>query len=128
MTDYDYAVSAARAWRATYAAGWKAYQDATGGTEQARVDKAMGTAVLTYLRLCPDLDSAARTLAGREAPPRRVLEAEDRRDFRELLQRGSLGCDCGHMLSDHSCDYHDDSGDPVNRRCRMPDCTCGTTS
>ena len=58
-----------------------------------------------------------------DVPPR-VLAAERRREFRELLAAGSLGCLCGHMLADHDADDWDVHGEPVGRRCRL--CGCGT--
>lgn len=127
MSDYTKAAAAAKAWRAAYAAGWNAYQGYVGG-EQSKVDAAVAAAVLTYLNKCPDLESAARTLAGRAVAPRRVLEAEDRRDFREQMAKGSLGCRCGHLLSDHDATGWDRNGDPVGRDCRMTGCGCGRVS
>ncbi len=60
--------------------------------------------------------------------PPRVLAAERRREFRELLTRGSLGCPlraCDHLIGDHDADYWDDDGDPVNPRCQILSCDCG---
>lgn len=62
----DYARRAAGAWRATMAAAWATYQSRQG-TDQDRVEASACDAVLTYLRLAPDLESAARSLAGRKA-------------------------------------------------------------
>lgn len=63
-------------------------------------------------------------MANEPVPPR-VLAAEARREFRDLLQSSSLGCRCGHMLSDHDAADWDRNGDPVGRRCRNTDCNCG---
>lgn len=60
--------------------------------------------------------------------PPRVKAAEDRRAFRELLTRTSLGCDCGHMLSEHDADDWDSYGNPINPRCRISYCHCGWES
>lgn len=60
-----------------------------------------------------------------EPVPPRVLAAEERRRFREQLEASSLGCSCGHMLSEHHADDWDRSGQPVNRRCRAEGCDCG---
>lgn len=60
-----------------------------------------------------------------EPVPSRVLAAEARREFREQLARGSLGCPCGHLLADHDADDWDRDGEPVNRRCRAAGCECG---
>lgn len=60
-----------------------------------------------------------------ESVPPRVLAAEQRREFRELMARGSLGCRCGHMLSDHDAVDWDHEGQPINRRCTATDCYCG---
>ncbi len=57
--------------------------------------------------------------------PPRVLAAEKRREFRELLTKGSLGCRCGHMLADHDADAYTSDGSPVNRQCRVFPCQCG---
>jgi hypothetical protein len=59
-------------------------------------------------------------MADENLPPR-VLAAERRREFRELLTRSSLGCDCGHMLSEHAADDWTSAGDPIN-----PSCWCGS--
>ena len=68
MRDNDLAFAAAGAWRETYEAGWKAYRQHPAKDESNRVDAAIAAAVLTYLRLCPDLESAARSLGGRTLP------------------------------------------------------------
>lgn len=62
--------------------------------------------------------------AGETVPPR-VLAAEERRAARERLLRSSLGCGCGHFLSDHDAVDWDERGEPVNRRCRIAECDCG---
>lgn len=65
MNSYEKAVSAARAWRATYAAGHAAYLDCDSRLEFDRLDAVMTAAILTFLKECPDLESAARSLVGR---------------------------------------------------------------
>lgn len=60
-----------------------------------------------------------------EDVPRRVREAEERRAFRELLLRSSLGCACGHFLSEHDADGWRLDGTPVGQRCQVPGCGCG---
>jgi len=64
-------------------------------------------------------------VSGDENVPPRVLAAEARRRFRELLVASSLGCRCGHMLADHDCDDYDDDWEPIGRRCRIVGCDCG---
>lgn len=59
-----------------------------------------------------------------DVPPR-VLAAERRRDFLEVLARSSLGCDCGHLLSEHDATDWTFSGEPIDRRCRVHNCPCG---
>jgi hypothetical protein len=59
--------------------------------------------------------------------PPRVLAAERRREFRDLLSRSSLGCpadvSCGHVLSEHVVeDYADDTGEPIRATCSLCDC------
>lgn len=60
-----------------------------------------------------------------EVPPR-VLAAERRRDFRNLLARGSLGCPshdgCGHLLSEHAVTGWDDRAEADTWSCRHCDC------
>ncbi len=63
-----------------------------------------------------------------ENVPPRVLAAERRRDFRDLLTRSSLGCDCGHLLSEHTADDWDRNGTPINPRCWCGSELCGGTS
>lgn len=49
-----------------------------------------------------------------------------RREFRELLQRSSLGCPlrtCEHLLSDHGWNDIDEEGDPIDPECSR--CRCG---
>lgn len=60
-----------------------------------------------------------------EGVPPRVLAAERMRDFREVLARSSLGCDCGHLLSEHDASDWTFHGEPVDRRCRVHSCSCG---
>jgi hypothetical protein len=59
--------------------------------------------------------------------PPRVLAAEARREFRQLLSRSSLGCpvgDCDHLAHEHRADDYDRHGDPINPVCRVPGCRC----
>lgn len=53
--------------------------------------------------------------------PDRVVRAERRREFRQLLEDSSLGCPnrprCGRMLVDHDADGWHSNGDPINPRC-----------
>lgn len=60
-----------------------------------------------------------------ELPPR-VVAAERRRAFRELLHRSSLGCprpiSCGHMLYEHGTGDYDRDGNPHGTACRVCDC------
>jgi hypothetical protein len=63
-----------------------------------------------------------------ENVPPRVLAAEQRRAFRELLARSSLGCNCGHMLSEHTADDWTRDGTPVNPRCWCGSDQCGGAS
>lgn len=65
MDSYEKALAAAKAWRATYAAGHAAYLDCDSSLEIERLDAVMTAAILTFLKECPDLESAARSLAGR---------------------------------------------------------------
>lgn len=63
---------------------------------------------------------------GAPVPPR-VLAAERRREFRELLSRSSLGCprtvSCGHLLSEHYVeDCADDTWEPLRATCALCDC------
>lgn len=75
----------------------------------------------------------AKVLAEEDVPPR-VLASEKRRERRERMSRGSLGCprhpgSCGHMLVDHAGeDGWDDTGQPVNPRCQVLGCDCEGTS
>lgn len=59
--------------------------------------------------------------------PPRVVAAERRRDFRDLMSRSSVGCpasaSCGHVLSEHVVeDYADDTGEVVRATCSLCDC------
>lgn len=67
-----------------------------------------------------------------EVPPR-VLAAEERRRFRDLLSASSLGCpfrQCEHSLGWHfdETDEVDRRGMPRNPRCRHCDCGHETTT
>jgi hypothetical protein len=62
-----------------------------------------------------------------EPVPPRVLAAEARREFRERLNRTSLGCptgDCEHPIGQHDADDYDRRGDPINPVCSVPGCPC----
>jgi hypothetical protein len=67
-----------------------------------------------------------------ETVPARVLAAEKRREFRELLSRSSLGCplgQCEHTIGAHlSWVGYDDDGMPIEPQCGHHDCPCGAAS
>ncbi len=64
-----------------------------------------------------------------EDVPPRVLAAEKRREFRELLSQSSLGCpvgQCEHTVGSHlTWVGYDDDGMPIGPVCGHHGCLCG---
>ena len=60
--------------------------------------------------------------------PPRVLAAEQRREFAELMARSSLGCPnraCEHGIGWHDADAFGSDGTPEKPICAAPGCACG---
>ncbi len=63
-----------------------------------------------------------------EPVPPRVLAAQARREFRQLLERSSLGCptgDCAHPATSHEPDDYASDGTPIRPICCATGCRCG---